>query len=50
MDISETKNVAPQHPEVVVQIEILANKMRLELGDNLIDQNGKENRPVGRIQ
>ena len=50
MDISETKNVAAQHPEVVAQIEKLANKMRLELGDNLNDQNGKENRPVGRIQ
>jgi len=50
MDISETKNVAAQYPEVVAQIEILANNMRAELGDKLNGQNGKENRPVGRIQ
>jgi len=49
-DISETKNVAAQYPEVVAQIEILAINMRVELGDKLNDQNGKENRPVGRIQ
>jgi arylsulfatase A-like enzyme len=49
-DISETKNVVDQYPEVVTQIEILANNMRAELGDKLNNQNGKENRPVGRIQ
>ena len=49
-DISETKNVAAQYPEVVTQIEILANDMRIELGDNLNGQNGKENRPIGRLQ
>jgi arylsulfatase A-like enzyme len=49
-DISETKNVVAQYPEVVTQIEILANNMRAELGDKLNNQNGKENRPVGRIQ
>lgn len=49
-DISETANVAAENPEVVAEIESLANKMRLELGDHLYDQPGKENRPVGSVE
>ncbi|MEX0313017.1 MAG: sulfatase, partial [Allomuricauda sp.] len=33
-DISETKNVADEHPEVVEKIKLLANTMRTRLGDS----------------
>lgn len=49
-DISETINVAAKYPEVVAKIEVLANKMRVELGDALYNQIGKENRPIGIIE
>lgn len=49
-DISETLDVASQYPEVVMEIETLASKMRLELGDKLYDQQGTENRQEGRIE
>ncbi|PCJ95525.1 MAG: arylsulfatase [Flavobacteriaceae bacterium] len=49
-DISETKNVAADHPEVVEKIQLLANDMRAKLGDKLIGIEGSENRPAGSIE
>jgi len=48
-DISETKNVAEQNPEVVDKIKVLANNMRQELGDSLLDLEGTNNREPGRV-
>ena len=48
-DISETTNVAAQHPEVVAEIEKLANEMRYRLGDSLKNMKGSETREPGRI-
>ena len=48
-DISETRDVAEQYPEVVEKIKSLANKMREKLGDRLYEIKGSENRPVGRL-
>nr|WP_136251013.1 sulfatase [Ningiella ruwaisensis] len=48
-DPSETKNVVEDHPEVVAQIEALANEKRQALGDNLQGIEGSERRPVGRL-
>lgn len=48
-DISETKNVASEHPEVVLEIKFLANRMRSRLGDSLLDLEGTETREPGRI-
>ena len=48
-DISETQNVAGDHPEVVQKIKVLAETMRNRLGDALTDRVGTENRPVGTI-
>jgi len=48
-DISETKNVATEHPKVVAKIKSLGDKIRVKLGDTLRDSIGKENRPIGRI-
>ncbi|MBD0850225.1 sulfatase family protein [Maribacter arenosus] len=48
-DISETKNVAKEHPKVVEEIKILANKIRSRLGDSLLELEGSETREPGRI-
>lgn len=48
-DISETKNVADEFPEVVAEIEVLANTMRQRLGDSLLELEGAETRQPGRI-
>ena len=47
LDPEETENVLVQHPDVVAQLTILANKVRLQLGDG--KQKGSGVRPVGRI-
>ena len=49
-DISETKNVAEQHPKVVGEIKLLANEMRSRLGDSLLELEGSETREPGRIE
>ncbi|MCK0136437.1 sulfatase [Arenibacter sp. S6351L] len=49
-DISETNNVAEEYPEVVDQIKILANEMRHELGDSLLDLEGTKNREAGKAE
>lgn len=48
-DISETQNVASEHPEVVEKIKLLANDMRTRLGDSLLDLEGTETREPGRL-
>ncbi len=48
-DISETTNVADQYPDIVAKINLLADKQRAELGDDLQNQKGKENRPIGEV-
>ncbi len=47
-DIGETKEVSKEHPEIVAQIQKLADKMREDLGDSLqkINGNGKRPSPV----
>ncbi len=46
-DISETRNVASLHPDVVDSLSRLADSMRVRLGDRLVEREGKENRTVG---
>jgi len=48
-DISETTNVADQYPEIVAKINLLAEIKRVELGDDLQNRKGKENRPIGEV-
>ena len=48
-DISETKNVADEHPEVVEKIRLLANDMRSRLGDSLLELEGSETREPGYL-
>lgn len=49
-DISETKNVAEENPEVVAEIKLLANDMRFRLGDSLLELEGSETREPGRLK
>jgi arylsulfatase len=49
-DLSETKNVAKENPEVVEKIKLLANTMRFRLGDSLIELEGSETRKPGRSE
>ncbi|NVJ46344.1 MAG: sulfatase [Cytophagia bacterium] len=48
-DISETNNVASEHPDVVEEIKTLANGMRQRLGDALTEVEGSETREPGLI-
>ncbi len=48
-DISETNNVADQHPEIVARLQGLAGKCRDDLGDSATGQQGKNLRPPGRL-
>lgn len=45
VDIGEKKNVATQHADVVAQINLLAQKMRSDLGDGLTGTPGRNRRP-----
>ena len=49
-DISESKNVADQHPKIVLEIKSLADEMRKKLGDKLLNIKGTENRPAGNVE
>ena len=48
-DIGETKKVATEHPEVVRQLQTLAERARQDLGDSLTGRKGKNLRPAGRV-
>jgi len=48
-DISETKNIAAQHPEIVKNLSALADIQRKALGDKLTGIIGTENRAVGTL-
>ena len=48
-DISETKNVADDNPEIVEEIKMLANEMRSRLGDSLLELEGAETRMAGQL-
>ena len=47
-DISESKNVASDHPEIIEKLSALADRYRKTLGDSLHNKKGTQNRPVGR--
>jgi arylsulfatase A len=49
-DVGETTNVYDQHPEVVRELELAAERVRAELGDSLRGIEGAEKRPVGRVE
>jgi arylsulfatase A len=48
-DISESRNVHADHPDVVEQMEALAESYREELGDENTGRSGRNTRPAGRV-
>ena len=48
-DISESRDVASEHPEVVAELSALADGMRARLGDKLNEVKGSENRAPGKV-
>jgi len=48
-DCAESKNLAGERPEVMIRLQALAEKARVELGDALLRRNGAENRAAARI-
>ncbi len=48
-DPSEINDIAAEHPDIVQEIEALADEMRAKLGDALRDQEGSESRPPAVI-
>jgi arylsulfatase A-like enzyme len=48
-DISEKNNVAEDHPEIVKQLETLAESAREDLGDSLHKQKGRNVRDAGKL-
>jgi arylsulfatase len=49
-DPGETLDVKEQHPGIVQQLMIIADKYRKELGDDLTKQVGREVRPAARVK
>jgi arylsulfatase len=49
-DPSETKNVVDEYPEVMNNLEQLANQMRVDLGDNLINTKPTGQRKSGQVK
>jgi len=49
-DVSESTNIADKHPEVVKQIQKLADQKREQLGDSRLKRRGTGVRQPGRIQ
>ena len=48
-DVGETTDVAAQHPDVVRQLQALAEGARQDLGDAVTGREGNDVRPVGRL-
>lgn len=48
-DVGETRNVATDYPQVVAQLEALAEAARSDLGDAATGRAGRNVRPVGQL-
>jgi arylsulfatase A len=48
-DMGETQDVKNEHPEIVARIQVLADKMRADLGDSATKTEGSGIRPAGRL-
>ena len=49
-DMSEITNLYDKHPEIVKEIEKMANKMQEDIGDAWKGIKGKNVRPIGRVK
>ena len=49
-DPGETLDIKPQHPQVVEQLNAIADRYRKELGDDLTDIKGEGRRAAAVVQ
>ncbi len=49
-DIGEKTNLADKHPEVVKQLMVFVERAREDLGDSLVNREGRNVRPAGKIE
>lgn len=49
-DIGETTDVSGDHPDVVAELEALADHARATLGDARLERTGSEVRPIGTVE
>ena len=49
-DIAEANNVIDDHPDVVEQLDALAEKCRQDLGDAITETTGANRRPAGQVE
>jgi len=49
-DVSESRNVAREHPDVIAQLQALAEQARTDLGDTLTNRKGVGLRAVGQVE
>jgi arylsulfatase A len=50
VDPGETTDIAHEHPDIVAEIQALADQMRADLGDSLTKQQGSGLREPGRLE
>ena len=50
IDKEESQNVIASNPLIVKKLDSLATRMRMELGDSLLDLEGTGNREVGKVE
>jgi hypothetical protein len=48
-DIGETTDLSMSRPDIMLQLEVAAARIRFELGDELTGVEGKKRRPPGRV-
>jgi len=48
-DISESNDLLEKNPDTVDRLKKLIDKCRIDLGDKYLDMDGKNTRPVGRV-
>ena len=48
-DIGESEDVSEQFPEIVMRLELLADKAREDMGDAVTGQEGVNVRPIGQL-
>lgn len=48
-DVSEKNNIADLHLDIVKELSKIAEEVRLKLGDDILDMEGSEVRPCGRV-
>jgi arylsulfatase A len=48
-DLGESTNLAAEHPQIVAELQALAEKVRDDLGDTLTKRAGNNLRPPGKL-